>query len=62
MEKDDRTYNAKSKNDFHGDISNREHLAKVGALARQFGAEIGKIEAAGLAGDFHDFGKYSCWC
>lgn len=59
MEKDDRTYNAKSKNDFHGDISNREHLAKVGALARQFGAEIGKIEAAGIAGDFHDFGKYS---
>ena len=59
MEKDDRTYNAKSKNDFHGDISNREHLAKVGALARQFGAEIGKPEAAGLAGDFHDFGKYS---
>ena len=59
MEKDDRTYNAKSKNDFHGDISNREHLLKVGALARQFGAEIGKTEAAGLAGDFHDFGKYS---
>ena len=54
-----RSYDAKSANNFHGKISNRKHLQAVGALARTFGAEIGKAYAAGLAGDFHDFGKYS---
>ena len=56
---DIRIYNAKSANDRHGNISNRDHLKKVGALAREFGAEIGKAEAAELAGSVHDFGKYA---
>ena len=59
MKADYRTYNAKSANEHHGEISNREHLQRVGELARAFGAEIGKETAAGLAGDFHDFGKYA---
>lgn len=54
-----RSYDAKSANNFHGKISNRKHLQAVGALAQTFGAEIGKAYATGLAGDFHDFGKYS---
>lgn len=52
-------YAAKSANSFHGEIANREHLRQVGELARLFGREIGRAEAAGLAGDFHDFGKYA---
>lgn len=59
MEKDVRVYNAKSANCFHEEISNQKHLQKVGLLAREFGGQIGKAEAAGLAGDFHDFGKYA---
>lgn len=59
MESGVRDYYAKSANDYHGKISNREHLQRVGGLARIFGAELGKADAAGLAGDFHDFGKYA---
>ena len=59
MEGNIRVYNAKSANSFHEEISNKEHLEKVELLSRKFGAEIGKTEAAGLAGGFHDFGKYA---
>lgn len=59
MEKNVRVYNAKSANCFHEEISIQKHLQKVGLLAREFGGQIGKAEAAGLAGDFHDFGKYA---
>lgn len=52
-------YNAKSANQFHSEITNQEHLRRVGALARIFGEEIGKTEEAALAGNLHDFGKYS---
>ena len=54
-----RIYNAKSAGNFHGEISNQEHLKKVALLARKFGAEIGKAEVAELAGGIHDFGKYA---
>lgn len=59
MEQSIRIYNAKSANSLHGEISNQEHLKKVALLARKFGAEIGKAEAAELAGGIHDFGKYA---
>ena len=59
MEQNTRTYNAKSANSFHSEISNQEHLKNVALLARKFGAEIGKAEAAELAGVIHDFGKYA---
>ena len=42
MESGVRDYYAKSANDYHGKISNREHLQRVGGLARIFGAELGK--------------------
>ena len=53
-----KTYYAKSANEFHDRIKNSDHLQRVGKLARKFGAEIGKAAAAGIAGDYHDFGKY----
>ena len=59
MRQNIRIYNAKSADNFHGEISNQEHLKKVALLARKFGAEIGKAEAAELAGGIHDFGKYA---
>lgn len=59
MEQSIRMYNAKSANSVHGEISNLEHLKKVALLARKFGKEIGKAEAAELAGSIHDFGKYA---
>ena len=40
-------------------VTNQEHLQRVSELAARFGAEIGRPEAAALAGQFHDFGKYS---
>lgn len=52
-------YCAKSANEAHGEISNREHLDKVSELAALFGAETGQSREAELAGLFHDFGKYS---
>ena len=59
MERNTRIYNAKSANSFHREISNQEHLKKAALPARKFGTEIGKAEAAELAGAVHDFGKYS---
>lgn len=52
-------YYAKSGNEAHGEISNKEHLDKVSELAALFGAETGQSREAELAGLFHDFGKYS---
>lgn len=51
-------YYAKSK-DGKMTVTNKEHLQRVSALAARFGTEIGRPEAAALAGQFHDFGKYS---
>lgn len=51
-------YYAKSANENHGKIKNREHLKCVGELAYKFGEEIGLPEEAKIAGDFHDYGKY----
>lgn len=59
MEQKEYKYNAKSANSLHAEISNQEHLQKVALLAGAFGAEIGKAEAAELAGGVHDFGKYA---
>ena len=59
MMNEEKRYYAKSANAHHGKILVKEHLERVGALAAEFGAEIGMPEAARLAGDFHDFGKYS---
>ena len=49
---------AKSANAHHEKITVREHLEKVSQLAQVFGEEIGRPEAARLAGILHDFGKY----
>ena len=59
MMNEEKRYYAKSANAHHGKILIKEHLERVGALAAEFGAEVGMPEAARLAGDFHDFGKYS---
>ena len=37
----------------------KEHLTKVAELAKKFGAKFDCGEEAWLAGQFHDFGKYS---
>ena len=37
----------------------QEHLEKVSLLASQFGETLSMKDEAGLAGLFHDFGKYS---
>lgn len=54
-----RVFNAKSANQYHGAITNREHCERVSELAEKFGAEIYKPNEAYIAGLFHDFGKYS---
>lgn len=52
-------YYAKSAGE-HGDHStNREHLQQVAELARRFGTEVGMPVCAEMAGQLHDFGKYS---
>lgn len=52
-------YYAKSANQAHGTITNKEHSEKVSQLACKFGEAMGLDKEAGLAGLFHDFGKYS---
>lgn len=39
-------------------VTNKEHLSKVADLAYKFGQEIDQPDAARLAGQFHDVGKY----
>lgn len=55
----EKIYYAKSKNDYHYEVLNKDHLINVSQLAGIFGEEIGKREEAELAGKLHDFGKYS---
>ena len=52
-------YYAKSKNAQGHQETVKEHLQKVAALARGYGEPLGMAEGAGLAGQVHDFGKYS---
>lgn len=52
------TFYAKSES-LHGKVTNKEHLERVAALAERFGQEIGCPQQARLAGQWHDFGKYS---
>lgn len=52
-------YYAKSANQDHGKITNKEHSEKVAQLAQKFGEELGIGREAKLSGLFHDFGKYS---
>lgn len=52
-------YYAKSKNPQGHQETVKEHLQDVAALAREYGEPLGLGEAAELAGQIHDFGKYS---
>jgi CRISPR-associated helicase Cas3/CRISPR-associated endonuclease Cas3-HD len=52
-------YYAKSKLPNGKQPTNQEHSERVAELAGQFGAEFGCQQAAALAGQLHDFGKYS---
>lgn len=55
----DMDYYAKSPNSKGERQTVKEHLSNVAALAEQFGAEFGLEAPARLAGQLHDFGKYS---
>ena len=50
---------AKSKNAKGEQLLIRDHLRSVAELAGRFGAAFGCEDEARLAGQFHDFGKYS---
>ena len=52
-------YYAKSKNPQGHQETVKEHLQKVGLLAREYGEPLGLGEAAALEGTVHDFGKYT---
>lgn len=52
-------YYAKSQASDGHQLTVREHLKAVAELAYDYGAEFGCGETAALAGQFHDFGKYS---
>ena len=54
----ERNYFAKSPQKNGTQITVREHLSAVAALARLYGAELSLEREAELAGLFHDFGKY----
>lgn len=56
---DDMIYYAKSPNPQGYQQTVKEHLQAVAELAQRFGAAIGLEAAAELAGQTHDFGKYS---
>ena len=56
---DDMIYYAKSPNPQGYQQTVKEHLLAVAELAQKFGADIGLEAAAELAGQTHDFGKYS---
>lgn len=59
MERNEMIYYAKSANQAHEKITNREHLDNVRRLSAEFGRALGLEREAELAGLFHDFGKYS---
>lgn len=52
-------YYAKSRNSHGYQETVKEHLQKTAALARENGEPLGMAEIAELAGQVHDFGKYS---
>ena len=52
-------YYAKSENSQGYQETVKEHLRKVAALAREFGTPLDLDIVAALAGQVHDFGKYS---
>ena len=52
-------YYAKSANSQGHQETVKEHLQKVAALAREYGEKLGLKDIAKLAGQTHDFGKYS---
>ena len=52
-------YYAKSQASDGHQLTVQEHLKSVSELASDYGAEFGCRAAAALAGQFHDFGKYS---
>lgn len=55
----DKKYYAKSKTPDGRQVTVKEHLEDVSALAAEFGEEIGQREAGKSCGRVHDFGKYS---
>lgn len=52
-------YYAKSKDSQGHQETVKEHLQKVAALAREYGAVLGLGDVTELAGQVHDFGKYT---
>ena len=56
---DDMIYYAKSPNPQGYQQTVKEHLLAVAELAQKFGTPMGLATAAELAGQTHDFGKYS---
>ena len=52
-------YYSKSENSQGHQETVKEHLQKVAALARGYGAELELGDIAALAGQVHDFGKYT---
>jgi len=56
---DDMIYYAKSPNSQGYQQTVKEHLLAVAEFAQRFGATIGLDATAELAGQTHDFGKYS---
>ena len=56
---DDMIYYAKSPNSQGYQQTVKEHLQAVAELAQKFGTPMGLATAAKLAGQTHDFGKYS---
>lgn len=56
---DDMIYYAKSPNSQGYQQTVKEHLLVVAERAQKFGTPIGLDTAAELAGQTHDFGKYS---
>ena len=52
-------YYAKSENSQGHQETVKGHLQKVAALAREYGEDLGFGDISGLAGQVHDFGKYT---
>ena len=52
-------YYAKSESSQGHQETEKEHLQKVAALAREYGEALGLADAAKLGAHVHDFGKYT---
>lgn len=59
IEREKNIFYAKSANEKHAAVTNREHLSRVSSLAAEFGESVGMADAARVAGLLHDTGKYS---